>query len=368
MPRAVWRLFEAANATVGRGGTTGRLGRIRARGGGTPRGAPVASEPRLARTGTRLAGIHQMGGPHPVLRQYCHTELPAWRRMASRALCREDWKGCEVAAIRPHGFKMELDLSQFWERWSYLVGRYYETHTQRILLEVLRKGEALIDVGANIGHVTLTGAWRVGPRGRVISFEPNPSVFERLSAHVRMNGLRERVALHNAALADRPGTLTLKVPVEGTGGATLGQIGSEYSGKLSESYDVKVEVGDELCGLVDGPAMVKVDVEGYEVAVLKGLRKTIGRLRPAMLVECWPEHLKNAGSSVQELFDLATEWGYQVFSAESPLRVRGFTRTAGLVLRRLRGPAGPLTDDVLWLHPKGVHYSRMQKFIRTADN
>jgi FkbM family methyltransferase len=259
---------------------------------------------------------------------------------------------------------MELDLAQPWELWSYLAGQYYETHTQMLLCKLLQRGDALLDIGANIGHLTLTGAWRVGVTGLVVAFEPNPFVYERVSRHIRMNGLESFVRVHNLALADKPGLFTLSVPIEGTGGGTLGKVGAEYSGKLAQQHQVRAVDGDDMCAGIEKPLLVKIDVEGFESAVIKGLRSTIRRLLPAMIVEAWPEHLANAGSSIHEFFALAGELGYQIFAVRSPLRVRGLTRTARLTLHRLTSPNQEVTDDVLWLHPAGCHFERVAPFIQ----
>jgi len=271
-----------------------------------------------------------------------------------------------TSEVRPHRYAMEFDLAQPWELWSFFAGQYYEAHTQMLLCTLLQRGEALVDVGANIGHVTLTGAWRVGVCGSVVAFEPNPLVFERVRRHVRMNGLDTFVTVHNLALADKAGSLNLRVPIEGTGGATLGKLGSEYSGKIAQQHTVRVVVGDDLCADIKKPLVVKIDVEGFESAVIKGMRSTIRRLLPAMLVEAWPDHLLNAGSSIKELFALAGELGYQIYAVRTPLRVRGLTRSARLTLHRLTSPDAGLTDDVLWLHPDGGHFERIAQFIQPS--
>jgi FkbM family methyltransferase len=300
---------------------------------------------------------------HGILQRYCHWELPGWRRMLLRVIERDGWVGNITMPIRPHGYAMELDVTQPWERWSYLAGQYYETHTQMLMLNLLHEGDALLDVGANIGHVTLTGAWKVGPRGCVVAFEPNPLVFTRVRRHIAMNALERFVTVHNLALGDKAGCFTLSVPVEGTGGGTLGSVGSEYSGRLANQYTVRVAIGDALCAGVRTPLVIKIDVEGFEAAVIKGLRATIARLLPALLVEAWPEHLQNAGSSIDELFALAQDLGYHVYAVRTPLRVRGVTQSARLTLHRLAHPGPEVTDDVLWLHPDGLHRDRVASFI-----
>ena len=297
-----------------------------------------------------------------MLRTYCRLGLPGSRRLLWRALSSNGWEGKETARLKPHGYRMVLDLAQVHDRWSYLVGQYYEGLTQRLLLDLLRPGESFVDVGANIGHLTLTAAHRLGPTGRVLSFEPNPLVYARLSTNIDLNALGTTVKAHNLALGATRGTLRLSVPVEGTGGATLGKLGSEYSGDLASQFDVAVDTGDAHCADISGPLVVKIDVEGFETFVVQGLAATITRSRPALIVEAWPEHLRNSGSSIEALFALAHEMGYRVYA----LRDRSDSksrRTPEPLLRYVLNSGSELSDDIVWLHPEGVHMQRVAHAI-----
>jgi FkbM family methyltransferase len=258
---------------------------------------------------------------------------------------------------------MELDLAEVHERWSYLVGHYYESHTHQLLSDLLRPGDSFVDVGANIGHLTLTAARRVGLAGRVLSFEPNPAVCTRLRGHVAKNDLGQIVTVHNIALADRAGSLRLSVPIEGSGGATLGRLGSEYSGGVSSQHEVTVAIGDDLCQDLQSPSVIKVDVEGFEAFVIRGLSRTISRCRPALIVEAWPEHLLNAGASIDDLFGLAAEHGYCVYSIRTEPEAGWRRRKPLTTLRRLGNAGAGLTDDILWLHPSGVHLDRVKHLV-----
>jgi FkbM family methyltransferase len=297
-----------------------------------------------------------------LLRTYCRLDLPGSRRLLWRALSSNGWSGRETVPLEPHGFEMDLDLSQVHDRWSYLAGRYYEDLTQRLLLDLLRAGESFIDVGANIGHLTLTAAHRVGPTGHVTSFEPNPQVFERLSANIERNALGGIVNVHNLALGETEGVLRLTVPVEGTGGATLGRLGSEYSGGVANQHNVLVATGDAICHDIKGPVVIKVDVEGFEAFAIAGLASTIQRTCPALIVEAWPEHLLNAGSSIEALLALAADMGYRVYAVHDQPAGRG-RRGPRPILRPILSPEQGLTDDVVWLHPDGVHTSRVAHML-----
>jgi FkbM family methyltransferase len=297
-----------------------------------------------------------------MLRTYCRLGLPGSRRLLWKALSASGWEGKKTVRLKPHGYRMVLDLAQVHDRWSFLVGQYYEDLTQRLLVDLLRPGESFVDVGANIGHLTLTAAHRLGATGRVLSFEPNPMVYARLSTNIDLNALGTIVRAHNVALGATVGTLRLSVPVEGTGGATLGRLGSEYSGALASQFDVAVDTGDSRCDEITGPLVIKIDVEGFETFVVQGLAATIARNRPALIVEAWPDHLRNSGSSIEALLALAHEMGYHVYALRAGRDPRS-RRTPQPLLRRVTNAGSELSDDIVWLHPDGEHMPRVAHAI-----
>jgi FkbM family methyltransferase len=159
--------------------------------------------------------------------------------------------------------------------------------------DALRPGDTALDVGANVGsYALLFGQW-VGPGGRVHAFEPSPAAFEGLSAHIALNGLADRVTARAEAVGERTGELTLRD--EGFHGTTREwQPGDAGASRLV----VPVVTIDEACR--DGglrPRLIKVDVEGAELAVLRGARETIRTAGPdlALFVELHPTIWEQAG-------------------------------------------------------------------------
>lgn len=144
-----------------------------------------------------------------------------------------------------------------------------------------REGATVIDVGAQQGVFAVLAAAGVGPRGRLIAVEPEPVNFSRLEANLARNGLRQAAAV-NLALSDARGKATLRRDAVNTGGHTL--LDGPGDGGM-----VEVDV-DTLDGLVERlgiPALdlLKVDVEGSALAVLRGGLKTLARSRPRIVME-----------------------------------------------------------------------------------
>ena len=120
-------------------------------------------------------------------------ELPGWGRLCSAVgLFRYDddhWRTAPVKIIRGklHGYRMRLRLSDWSDRMTFFLGRYYDLPTQLLMSICLRPGDRFIDIGANIGMISLLAARLVGPSGRVDSVEPNPKCIEIFREHIALN-------------------------------------------------------------------------------------------------------------------------------------------------------------------------------------
>jgi FkbM family methyltransferase len=167
---------------------------------------------------------------------------------------------------------------------GYVVG--HESHITRLIEEIVVEGDTCVDVGANIGYFSLMMAARCGRTGRVLSYEPEPANFRVLSENVelaRRQGLN--VSATEAAVAQHGGVVELVRGEE----STLHQVRApEGQGPASSSPLIRcVNLADDLAGKgVSGPIkLVKIDVEGFEVPVLKGVAALLqsGAVRAAVV-------------------------------------------------------------------------------------
>jgi FkbM family methyltransferase len=133
--------------------------------------------------------------------------------------------------------------------------------------EAARPGGVALDVGANVGAYALALGFWLRPGGRVYAFEPAPDSFRGLAAHVRLNGLEGTVVPVQAAAAGFTGSARLQV--DGVSGEN--RLGPEGQGEAVQAITL-----DDFCAREGiNPAFIKVDVEGFELEVLKGARHTI---------------------------------------------------------------------------------------------
>ena len=283
---------------------------------------------------------------------YTRAELPGWGPLMERACVLGGkfdslWKGSSLETIRGkrHGYLMTLDLSNWSERMTFFLGRYYELGVQLALDATLNPGDRFVDIGANVGMITLHARSRVGDHGQIDAFEPNPACVKKLEDQLRINGI-SNVEVHPCALSDTRGELTLTMTSDHTGTATLAAV--KNRGDVVQAIDVNVAVGDEL--LASGPPVnvIKIDVEGFELHALRGLDETITRSMPHVITELIEDQLKRANASVKEVAELMFQHGYNPFGISH----RRHTLTHVLALHPLQsnGSFGRF-KDVLWVHP-----------------
>jgi FkbM family methyltransferase len=292
-----------------------------------------------------------------LARLYSRLELPGWGRLlASLGKDREGrWKRGSIVRVRGKWDKCdhELDLANWSERHTYFLGRYYDLDTQLVLKTILRPGDRFVDIGANIGMISLLAAQLVGPTGQVESFEPNPVPAAKFENTTRRNSVAN-IRLHRMALGEQPGTARLTVVSEHTGCGTLAQIPEKDAGLISATHEVPVEVGDAvLAHSTARIALIKIDVEGYECHTLRGLSATLAKDRPPVVCELVPDHLKRAGSSAEELLGLMRSHGYKGYWISSARRFLSH----GLKLAPMPETIDALrasANNVLFVHPENI--------------
>jgi FkbM family methyltransferase len=157
---------------------------------------------------------------------------------------------------------------------------FYDALTEEILRRRLREGSICVDVGCHSG-VILRMMMRFAPKGKFYAFEPLPHLYQGLVEAFRGQNVR----LYDVALSDAKGTSTFNYVISNPA----------YSGFLTRRYDrlreddttitVRKNLLDELIDPGDRVSVIKIDVEGAELQVLRGAMKTIRRDRPVVVFE-----------------------------------------------------------------------------------
>jgi FkbM family methyltransferase len=183
-----------------------------------------------------------------------------------------------------------------------------ETSVQEALVRHLPRGGVMYDIGANLGFFAMLGARLVGAEGRVYAFEPAPDNADAIALNAKLN-LLENIVVIPSAVSSRTGTARLQI-VDDQSWSRLEEYG-EHPG-TERVIEVETVAIDELVdrGELPPPVLVKIDVEGAELAVLAGMRATIERYRPAIVCELHGTHAAFATAM--------TEHGYRVVNLEGP--------------------------------------------------
>jgi FkbM family methyltransferase len=209
-----------------------------------------------------------------------------------------------------HGFRFLADLGDWLGQYVYLTGGY-EPPTAAVIHALVEPGDTVLDIGANAGFFTLLAAARVGPRGRVLAFEPLPGVRRDLEANVGLNRFGN-VTIHGAAVSDRKATLTLFEGPQGHKGlSSLRPIDMAV-----QSLAVPAIALDDLAGEIGPVKLAKIDVEGAELLALVGASKLIARDRPHLVIEFTDEYLRSFGHSAALLAEWLFDHGYAVYRIE----------------------------------------------------
>lgn len=284
-------------------------------------------------------------------------EIPGKSRLLAACGVMDDsvWTDAPMRSVRCkwNAGRVRLDTSERWERLAFFLGRYHELPLLLLMKSLLHPGDVFVDVGANLGLVSLYAAARVGPTGRVFAYEPNPRVFARLKDHLEQNARASVVTAYMVALGDARATLELTVLGKNTGSGTLGSIPPRLMGMVQERYTVPVVPGAEHAGGWRGsdptraPSMIKIDAEGSETRIVRGLSAFLADLRPVVVTEVNPTTLRMNNSSPEELRRVMLNLGYRCWTLDvRRVGVRGFRLSLGTPAST--GIVG--LHDLVWVH------------------
>lgn len=232
-------------------------------------------------------------------------------------------KWIRILAIHPRPFRLVAAKLLTWSRLSPLLTlqldgyrlRFYPSNATLNLwvspgsrvhgLELFRDycapGDVVIDVGANVGEVSLVVSQRVGDSGQVFAFEPVPRIYGYLRGNLQLNA-RRNVVTRNMALGASPGVVHMSNDrrddmnrVVADGGITVPC--STLDRELPESVS---------------PALIKIDVEGAELQVLKGGPQTLSRTA-CVNCEMWESHFRNFGHGMGDVIAFLRASGFATF-------------------------------------------------------
>lgn len=257
------------------------------------------------RSALKVAGGHGLGRVYPF------SAFNAW--LNTRALPQLKTNEANV-----HGHIMRLDARDslglsIWGTW--------EPFETELLQSLVQPGDVVVDVGANIGYYTLLLARRVGAQGRVFAFEPAPENFAILQENVARNGY-QNVVLEQKALADTNGFAMLALSKTNHGDHRLQNMAAANESVTVETTTLDAYLGDAAQNV----SLVKMDVQGAEMRVLRGMKNLLARQSPLTLVlEFFPAALEQMGEEPREILELLRKHNFVLQEIiEKPNELRAY--------------------------------------------
>lgn len=244
------------------------------------------------------------------------------------------WPGGQILEIQ--GSKMylnikEKDLTMRRTFQAYALGFIHEETTTKLFKKIVKEGNIVVDLGANIGYFTLLAAKLVGKRGKVFAFEPEPKNFYYLNKNIKLNNYKH-VITEQKAVSDRNGKTKLFLSPYDSGHHTINQadgIEAYRLGRRGEVSSIDIEtvtLDDYLRDKTDRVDVMKIDIEGAEALAFVGMKETLSiNKNIKIFLEFFPLLIEKMGNSPQEFIELLLK-DFNIFAIGHDYSMRKFKK------------------------------------------
>jgi FkbM family methyltransferase len=195
--------------------------------------------------------------------------------------------------------------------WSILSSGTYEDEIGKLIKISLTEGDTAIDIGGNIGLQSLRMSSCVGPTGKVYAFEPLNYLQEKFNKNMALNKAKN-ITLFPFALSDQQNELDLIVNKNQWNQGAF-SLSNKESG--TEKQRVTVKVADEIheIQMLDKVALIKIDVEGFEFQVLRGLKQTLQKHQPRIIFEYDSNYWADTGQNIADCYEFLRSLNYSLY-------------------------------------------------------
>lgn len=179
----------------------------------------------------------------------------------------------------------------------------------------VKKGDLVIDIGANIGHLSVAVALAAGKEGLTLSFDPNPHVFKILEVNARLNPDKTHIQPLNYAITDKAEAFFYRSSEASFNNGGISRDASDFHGRFVLPTKIQGVVLEELlrkqyAEWIPKLSLIKIDTEGYDREVIKSIRGLLERLQPTVISECFG---KSTPEERAEHFNLLAGLGYSLY-------------------------------------------------------
>ncbi|WP_430406170.1 FkbM family methyltransferase [Fluviicola sp.] len=221
------------------------------------------------------------------------------------------YKKGSIRNVTRKGISYQLDISDYQE---WLIYFYCNSDSSEYVLDYLNKSEVIFDIGANIGQTALSmfkAQKKKALNPSIYAFEPYPSTFEKLETNIELNKQLE-IKAYNLGLSQEKGSLYMIKPTLGNSG------GCRITTDQNKGIPVSVISVDEFVLEKKIPKVdfIKIDVEGFELQVLKGAELTIKRFKPILVFEYSIKNIEAQQGNIDIAINQLISMNYEISTKE----------------------------------------------------
>lgn len=225
--------------------------------------------------------------------------------------------------------------------YSILFRGHHQVELVKLLRRVVRAGSVCLDIGANIGSLTLVLAYAAGPQGRIVAVEPHPGIARQLRHNLALNDIRNVCVVEAALCCEHDGDVPFYVFQDDASDQGVSSL--TPSSRAAKRVTVRGMSGRTLLEEtgISRCDFIKIDVEGHEMPVLRTLHGLICNCHPRVVFEYQRANWERSGYDVDEAIRMFQELGYETYYV-----TRGLIQPAG-------GNVPPETCDFFCVPPLG---------------
>lgn len=208
-----------------------------------------------------------------------------------------------------NNFYMLLNPTEHIQQQLFWYG-HYEKELGELLKKIVRPGDVFLDLGANIGYFSLLVAIN-SPSANIISFEPAKDLFHYMNDNISLNNIKNVSAI-NAAAGEINEEKDLFISSPDNSGMSSFHQPENYSGKKERVKVLSMDEWFKTSGLskID---IIKLDIEGSELAALKGMKEILQKQKPVLIVEVNPETLSMFNLRPSDIYDYLKQLNFEGF-------------------------------------------------------
>lgn len=208
----------------------------------------------------------------------------------------------------------------------------YEPYLTTLLMDQIRSGSVVVDVGANIGYYTVLAAKK---GARVYAFEPESNNYAILAKNIDAAGVYS-VNIFGCAVGNENKKVKILKSKTNFGDHRIGEKGEEVEMvKLDDTVEEKVD-------------LIKIDVQGWEPTVIAGAKKIIKKYKPVIIMEYWPEGIKRAGLDGEKMIDFLKQVYGKIYLIDEYVQYCFEGDIKKLMKRNRRGDVSLMVGNLSW--------------------